>query len=122
MLALQQQLSIADLVKTLPPRFTYSDRLKAFPTELSTQRLSQMNSGNTESDLANVNAQFGFAGIPTNIDSTDGIRITFDSDDVVHLRPSGNAPELRCYTEAASEQRAMELNTQCMTVLAGWRQ
>ena len=122
MLALQQQLSIAELVKTLPPRFTYSDRLKAFPTQLSHQRLSKINSGNTESDLANVNAQFGFAGIAINIDSTDGIRITFDNDDVVHLRPSGNAPELRCYTEAASEKRARELNSQCMTVLAGWRQ
>jgi phosphomannomutase len=25
---------------------------------------------------------------------------------VVHLRPSGNAPELRCYVEADSEARA----------------
>ncbi|MBL4637747.1 MAG: hypothetical protein JKY76_00125 [Proteobacteria bacterium] len=81
-----------------------------------------MNSGNTESDLTNVNGQFGFVGIPVSIDATDGIRITFENDDVVHLRPSGNAPELRCYTEAASEKRAMELNHQCMTVLAGWRQ
>jgi len=120
-LALKQNLSIAELVKTLPQRFTYSDRLKAFPTELSKQRLSQMNSGNIESDLDTVKAQFGFVGIPTNIDSTDGVRITFDNDDVVHLRPSGNAPELRCYTESASEQQAMELNKQAMAVLAAWR-
>ncbi len=121
MLALKQNLSIAELVKTLPQRFTYSDRLKAFPTELSTQRLSQMSTGNIDLDLDTVKAQFGFVGMPTNIDSTDGVRITFDNDDVVHLRPSGNAPELRCYTESASEQQAMELNKQSMEVLAAWR-
>jgi phosphomannomutase len=33
-------------------------------------------------------------------DQTDGLRLSFDSGDVVHLRPSGNAPELRVYTES----------------------
>jgi phosphomannomutase len=27
----------------------------------------------------------------------------------VHLRPSGNAPEFRCYTEADSDARAQDL-------------
>jgi phosphomannomutase len=31
------------------------------------------------------------------------------SGDIVHFRPSGNAPELRCYTEAATPERAEEL-------------
>ncbi len=121
MLALQAKLSIAELVRTLPQRFTFSDRLKAFPTELSFQRLSAMNSGNIETDMNHVKAQFGFVGKPLNIDSTDGIRITFDNDEVVHLRPSGNAPELRCYTEAAEEFRAQELNQQCLQILNSWR-
>ena len=47
---------------------------------------------------------------------------TFDNHDIVHLRPSGNAPELRCYTEAASAQRAAEVNANALHVLAGWRQ
>ena len=34
--------------------------------------------------------------------------MTFDSEEIIHLRPSGNAPELRCYTEAASGARATE--------------
>jgi phosphomannomutase len=42
-------------------------------------------------------------------DETDGLRITFTSEEVVHLRPSGNAPELRCYVEADSEKRAEEI-------------
>lgn len=41
--------------------------------------------------------------------------------EVVHLRPSGNAPELRCYTEAASPERAAELNAQALHILKAWR-
>ncbi|HEX7622341.1 MAG TPA: hypothetical protein VF400_02140 [Anaeromyxobacteraceae bacterium] len=39
----------------------------------------------------------------------DGLRVTLASGDIVHLRPSGNAPELRCYGEADSPERAAEL-------------
>ena len=38
-----------------------------------------------------------------------GLRFELKSGDVVHYRPSGNAPELRCYTEAATAERADEL-------------
>jgi mannose-6-phosphate isomerase class I len=36
----------------------------------------------------------------------DGVRARFSSNDVVHLRPSGNAPEMRLYTNAAAPERA----------------
>ena len=39
----------------------------------------------------------------------------------VHLRPSGNAPEFRCYNEAATVDRAGELNTACMKILASMK-
>lgn len=32
----------------------------------------------------------------------------------------GNAPELRCYTEADSEQRAEKLNKLCIQVMKEW--
>jgi len=35
-----------------------------------------------------------------NVDLTDGLRITLVTDTVIHLRPSENALELRCYAEA----------------------
>lgn len=34
------------------------------------------------------------------MNSTDGVRLTLDDGCIVHLRSSGNAPELRCYAEA----------------------
>ncbi len=55
------------------------------------------------------------------LDATDGVRITFESEEVIHLRPSGNAPEFRCYSEAASEARAVEINKLCTSIMAGWR-
>lgn len=40
------------------------------------------------------------------IDTLDGIRITFEAGDVAHVRPSGNAPQLRIYAQADTAQRA----------------
>jgi phosphomannomutase len=44
-----------------------------------------------------------------NSDITDGFRITLDNNSIVHLRPSGNAPELRCYAEADTQDAAYKL-------------
>jgi phosphomannomutase len=37
------------------------------------------------------------------------LRVTFANEEITHLRPSGNAPEFRCYAEAASDERAKEI-------------
>ncbi|MDQ6981735.1 MAG: phosphomannomutase, partial [Mariprofundus sp.] len=122
MLAKASGSSISELLATLPQRFTYSDRLKDFPTALSQSRLAALKTGNPYADIQAAEALLGEAfGPVSSIDSTDGIRITFASDEVAHLRPSGNAPELRCYNEAASEDRAVEMNKVCMSVLESWR-
>ncbi|MCG8342291.1 MAG: phosphomannomutase, partial [Chlorobiales bacterium] len=54
------------------------------------------------------------AGNYADIDSTDGLRVTFASGDIVHLRPSGNAPELRCYAESDTPDRAQQLCQECL--------
>ncbi|MET0257036.1 MAG: phosphomannomutase, partial [Methylobacterium sp.] len=38
-----------------------------------------------------------------------GVRITAGDGSIVHYRPSGNAPELRCYVEAADDAAAARL-------------
>jgi len=121
-LARQQGVTLADLGATLPARYTCSDRIKEFPTELSRQRLAGFTSGDDEADKQALEAVFGEAfGSVAGTDTTDGLRVTFSSGEIAHLRPSGNAPELRAYTEADSEQRALEMNQICMQILAGWR-
>ena len=67
-------------------------------------------------------AMFGvISGDLRDVDVTDGVRMTFTNEEVIHLRPSGNAPELRCYTEAATAERALEINQLCMSLLSTWR-
>ena len=39
-------------------------------------------------------------------DETDGLRYSLAGGEILHLRASGNAPELRCYAEAADSLRA----------------
>ncbi|HET9068499.1 MAG TPA: hypothetical protein VFN28_07620, partial [Amaricoccus sp.] len=49
------------------------------------------------------------AGDVVETDTLDGVRMRLGSGEIVHLRLSGNAPELRCYSEAATPGRAAEL-------------
>ncbi|EHY0936207.1 TPA: phosphomannomutase, partial [Vibrio cholerae] len=48
------------------------------------------------------------------VDTTDGLRMILKTGDVVHLRPSGNAPELRCYAESDSVERANQIVVQTL--------
>lgn len=113
---------VSGLGAELPQRYTYSDRLKDFPTTVSAERLAAFQTGNREADRTALEAVFGDEfGAVADVDHTDGIRMTLADGDVLHLRPSGNAPELRAYTEAASVDRARELNQRCLAILEGWR-
>ena len=43
------------------------------------------------------------------INVLDGVRVHFHNGDVAHIRPSGNAPQLRIYTNSDSQARADEI-------------
>jgi phosphomannomutase len=58
-----------------------------------------------------------FDGVEAGIDRTDGLRIALADGRTVHLRPSGNAPELRFYAEASSADAAEATLAQGLTVL-----
>lgn len=113
---------LSELAAELPARFTWSDRLKQFPTELSRRRLGALTAGEARERDEGIEAEFGaILGAVASVDTTDGLRVTFRSGEIAHFRPSGNAPELRCYTEAETEARAEQLNRLCLAVLEGWR-
>jgi len=121
LMAKQKNMPISNLLQILPQRFTSSGRLKKFPTELSEEKLSPLKTDSTKQNIAAANILFDeLFGSVRHIDNTDGVRITFDSKEVVHLRPSGNAPELRCYNEASSNKRAESMNQKCMEILKTW--
>ena len=91
-------------------------------SSVARERLAEIHRGDPARDKAAAQAVFGAAfGPVADLDVTDGLRITFASGEIAHLRPSGNAPELRAYTEADSPERAEEMNRICMEILARWR-
>ncbi|WP_200934476.1 MULTISPECIES: phosphomannomutase [unclassified Methylophilus] len=95
---------LSQLVAALPQRFTASDRLQNFPTEKSKALLSGWT--NNPSDMLE---SLKIKEQVSKIDTTDGLRATLQSGSVVHLRPSGNAPEFRCYIEETSQLAAQSL-------------
>ena len=111
-LAKSQGVALADLVADLPPRFTAADRLQGIATEASKVFLADLSTD------AAARASF-FADMPkeTAVDQTDGLRVTFEDGDIVHLRPSGNAPEFRCYAESDSADAASALVTRHLELL-----
>ncbi|GHC91755.1 phosphomannomutase [Novosphingobium pokkalii] len=109
-------LSLAALQAQLPPRFTNSERLQNYPTSQSQALLAALQQGAEADVLARLTRLFGdiAGGEAQRFDATDGLRTTFASGDIIHLRPSGNAPELRVYTESATAERAASLNQQAL--------
>jgi phosphomannomutase len=118
-LAAARHRPVAELSADLPVRVTWSDRLRDFATADSQEILAYLRAGDEGQRKARIETHFaGVAEGLTRIDETDGLRLTFADGGIVHLRPSGNAPELRCYTEADSEDAARRLNAAALR-LAG---
>ncbi|CAJ1800413.1 Phosphoglucosamine mutase [Aeromonas hydrophila] len=96
---------ISPLVAALPARYTHSDRIQNFATVRSQAVLTE---GLRDPQNLLVKLGLNDASVIL-IDTTDGLRLTLSNGCVIHLRPSGNAPELRCYAEAESQDIAVEL-------------
>ncbi|EOT1824049.1 phosphomannomutase [Vibrio vulnificus] len=110
LLSAAKESGIAALVEALPKRYTHSDRVQNFATEKS---LTIVQAGTQNAQA--LSDQVGFTGLTVAaVDTTDGLRITLSDNSIFHLRPSGNAPELRCYAEADSFKRAKALVDQVL--------
>jgi phosphomannomutase len=88
----------AFIADSMPARHARSDRLEHVPSDRSALLLARL-----EDDAAGFLAAQGEVAAVSRI---DGLRYELVGGDVIHYRPSGNAPELRCYTEAGSAARA----------------
>jgi phosphomannomutase len=101
---------LSELSDSLPKRFTASDRLQNFATLKSRTLIARL-----KADAKLLCALLApHAGPLDALDETDGLRAYFASGDIVHLRPSGNAPELRCYAESATAKDARQLCEACL--------
>lgn len=109
-LAKASDLKLSQLTSILPSRFTHSDRLQNFATAKSRELIGLLSADRKKIiDMMAPNS-----GEVISIDETDGLRAIFSNGDIVHLRPSGNAPELRCYAESDTQLRAQLLCKSCL--------
>lgn len=110
--------SISALLGCLPSRFTMSDRLQTFPTDASQALIERF----AHDPSLLLNALGHTMHTVVDVDMTDGLRVTVDNGDVIHLRPSGNAPELRCYVESESQSASEDLLRCAMGALCELRE
>lgn len=64
------------------------------------------------------NSELSFDNI-VGINYVDGMRITFANGDIAHIRPSGNAPQFRVFSNANSQGRANEIVRLCIAEPVG---
>jgi len=96
--------NLSELVGSLPVRAALSDRLAEVPGERSGAFLRRL-----VEEPGYAAAFFAPVGEVERVSSIDGPRFSLVSGDTVHYRASGNAPELRCYVEGVTPERAAEL-------------
>lgn len=109
-LAKESGVTLSVLSLDLPRRYTHSDRLQNISSEKSQSLLASLRDDHQK--IYNLISKS--LGDIISVDETDGLRVTFINDDIIHLRPSGNAPELRCYTESNTVVQAKLLCQQCL--------
>lgn len=97
--------------------FASADRLENFPVETSARLMAYL-----RSDPASLKAFLEPIGKVGSISDIDGLRVTLTDRRIIHFRPSGNAPEMRCYAEAESEVAAATLLHAGLQRIRWWSQ
>ena len=103
--------TLSHLADGLPQRHSFSGRLQEIDPAACRALLA-------EADASEQAMTRLFGQRPVAVDRTDGLRATLASGDVLHVRPSGNAPELRCYAESGNAEEAERLCGACLSRLA----
>ncbi|SFB51103.1 phosphomannomutase [Rhizobium sp. NFR07] len=114
-IAAQSQEPLSRLVANFNLPCAVADRLEDFPVETSAALMAYLRQ--SDEQLADFLAPLGKVHNKTDI---DGLRVTLSDGNVVHLRPSGNAPEMRCYVEAKNEQAASNLLNATLEIIRAW--
>ncbi len=93
-----------------------ADRIENYPTEAAAHLMRRLVSSPSAQD-----AFFATLGKIVSRNVVDGLRLTLTNASIVHLRPSGNAPEFRCYVEASSRAAADDLLRRALALISAAR-
>lgn len=103
-LAAQKKLRLSQLAGDFRMPVAMADRLENFPIETSAALMAHLRQ--SDENLKSFLVPIGAVAKKSDI---DGLRVTLEDGRIIHLRPSGNAPEMRCYVEASTEAAAATL-------------
>ncbi|MGY5778045.1 phosphomannomutase [Rhizobium sp. LEGMi135b] len=95
--------------------FAAADRLENFPVETSAALMGYLRA--SDANLADFLKPIATVASKSDI---DGLRVMLVDNRIIHFRPSGNAPEMRCYVEASSESEAKALLEQGLDLIRAW--
>jgi len=95
--------------------FAAADRLENFPVETSAALMAYLRA--SDANLADFLKPIATVASKSDI---DGLRVTLVDNRIIHFRPSGNAPEMRCYVEASTESEAKALLEQGLGLISAW--
>lgn len=103
--ARRRGLRLSELCNGFGGRHTFSDRLQDIDVSLCRSLLQDAAADPQQLATLLTGAPVGHL----RLDLTDGVRLTLESGDIIHIRLSGNAPELRCYADARTAERARQI-------------
>ena len=102
--AASKRMALSALVAQDKMPVAHGGRLENFALDISARLLAELN---TTTDR--LSEFFAHVGSVASCNKLDGLRVALADGRTVHLRPSGNAPEFRCYVEASSMSEAKAL-------------
>jgi phosphomannomutase len=109
----KQPLSVMAASFGLP--FAASNRLEDTPVDVSRALMSRLRESRLE-----LERFLSPVGPIIAVNEVDGLRVTIRDGRIVHFRPSGNAPEMRCYVEAKTQDEADALLHLGLDLLRQW--
>lgn len=114
-LAKQQGKPLSAIAADFRLPFAAADRLENFPVETSAALMTHL-----RASPENLMAFLAPLGGVASVSDIDGLRVTLSDRSIIHLRPSGNAPEMRCYVEAEDEKAAAALLDSGLSLVREW--
>lgn len=113
-LASKRDCKLSTMQKHYGMKHTAAGRIEDFPFAWSEKLMRFLKKAeNLPGFLADI-------GDVDSTDSTDGVRAKLSNGRIVHFRASGNAPEMRCYVEAESEEAATTLLSSSLHIVRRW--
>jgi len=110
--ARERRTAVRDLFAALPRRFGAAGLIDGVSPEEMRALVEELASADPERPRALVARHFGLDagfGAVTRVELLDGLRAWFESGDVVHVRLSGNAPQMRLYALSDRAERARDI-------------